>query len=77
MSVPQKAVRNNGKEQPNERLLQVRNLGQKSVKEILAKIEEYREKEVSGWEPDEPIQEQAEEDLQTWLESGTGKTQIL
>ena len=34
-----------------ERLLQVRNLGQKSVKEILAKIEEYKKKEADGWIP--------------------------
>ena len=64
-------------EYDEEQLLQVRNLGQKSVKEILAKIAEYQEKEASGWEPDAPIQEQTEEDLQTWLESEIGKTQIL
>ena len=64
-------------EYDDEQLLQVRNLGQKSVKESLAKIAEYQEKEASGWEPDAPIQEQTEEDLQTWLESEIGKTQIL
>lgn len=64
-------------EYDEERLLQVRNLGQKSVKEILAKIAEYQEKEASGWKPEEPVQEQSEEDLQTWLESETGKMQML
>lgn len=60
-----------------ERLFQVRNLGQKSVKEILAKIEEYKKKEADGWIPKEPERKHSSEDMQTWQTSETGKAQIL
>lgn len=60
-----------------ERLLQMRNLGQKSVKEILEKIEEYKEKKASGWVPEEPEAEQSAEDMQNWLATESGKMQIL
>lgn len=63
-------------EYDEERLLQVRNLGQKSVKEILAKIEEYKDLEESGWVPEEE-REQPDVDVQAWMASEAGKKQIL
>lgn len=62
-------------EYDEERLLQVRNLGQKSVKEILAKIEEYKDLEESGWVPEEE-RELSDVDVQAWMASETGKKQI-
>lgn len=62
-------------EYDEERLLQVRNLGQKSVKEILAKIEEYKDLEESGWVPEEE-RELSDVDVQAWMASEAGKKQI-
>ena len=63
-------------EYDEERLLQVRNLGQKSVKEILAKIEEYKDLEESGWVPVDE-RELSDVDVQAWMASEAGKKQIL
>ena len=58
-----------------ERLLQVRNLGRKSVQEILGKIEEYKAREASGWTPAET--EQPEENAEVWWQSDSGKKQAV
>lgn len=60
-----------------EQLLQVRNLGKKSVQEILAKIEEYKALETSGWSPEGLEQEPKLEDAAAWIQSESGKIQIL
>ncbi|MBQ6719438.1 MAG: hypothetical protein IJN20_03690 [Oscillospiraceae bacterium] len=60
-----------------ERLFQLRNLGRKSVDEILAKIEEYKDLATSSWVPEEPEAEQSAEDIQNWFASESGKTEIM
>jgi DNA-directed RNA polymerase subunit alpha len=52
------------------RLLEVRNLGRKSVQEILSKIEEYKALESSDQNPAEPKQPM---DVHAWTESESGK----
>ena len=61
----------------SEQLPLVRNLGQKSVQEILAKIEECKALEASGYTFAEPRQEVLELDVQAWMDSDSGKEQIL
>ena len=56
------------------RLLEVRNLGRKSVQEILSKIEEYKALESSDQNPAEPKQPM---DVHAWTESESGKAEIL
>lgn len=55
------------------KLYQIRNLGQKSVREILAKIAAYQAMALSGDVPAEP----PEPDVQTWLASDSGKSEML
>lgn len=59
-----------------EQLLHVRNLGQKSVDEIISKIEEYKKLDAFSLVSDVTKTEYIE-DMQTWLKSEAGKKQIL
>lgn len=62
-------------EYTEESLSQMANLGQKSVREILAKIEEYRALEVSpGPEKKQP---EMPEDFEVWMQKPSGRKQIL
>ena len=56
-------------------LSQVANLGQKSVREILAKIEEYRTLE--GSPESEQAQPEMTEDFEVWMQGPSGREQIL
>ena len=58
-----------------ESLSQMANLGQKSVREILAKIEEYRALEVSP--ESEQAQPEMPEDFEVWMQEPSGREQIL
>ena len=60
-----------------QRLLEARNLGQKSVKEIVGKIEEYKALAASGEVTEGPAQEPIPEDVHAWLDSEVGKDQTL
>ena len=56
-------------------LSQMANLGQKSVREILAKIEEYRTLE--GSPESEQAQPEMTEDFEVWMQGPSGREQIL
>lgn len=62
-------------EYTEESLSQVANLGQKSVREILAKIEEYRTLE--GSPESEQAQPEMPEDFEAWMQEPSGRKQIL
>ena len=60
-----------------EKLHNVRNLGQKSIQEILEKIELYKEMEASGGVSVNSEPEEITENIEDWQQSESGKTQIL
>lgn len=62
-------------EYTEESLSQMANLGQKSVQEILAKIEEYRALEVSP--ESEQAQPEMPEDFEVWMQEPSGREQTL